>query len=285
MNAMSTDAHEPQANLSGQTALVTGASGGLGRAFALALAEAGARVAVTARTAGALAETADMVKRAGGDALAIPGDVAASDDVARVVRTVESQLGPIDILINNAGVVGPLGYDWQVDPNDWWRTFEINLQGPFRCARAVVPSMITRKRGRIINVSSGAGFSRLPQMGAYCASKAALTQWTKTLAEDIKAHGIVVFAFGPGFVSTTPMGARATASDTPKALTDLFQALLSQGRAVPIERCARMLLFLVSGRADALSGRFIRAQDDERDLVVRAAEIQRDDLHTVTLRA
>jgi NAD(P)-dependent dehydrogenase (short-subunit alcohol dehydrogenase family) len=143
---------------------VTGGGDGLGRAFALALAKAGARVAVTRRRAEPLAETAELVERGRGRALAFPGDVSAPDAVTRVVSTAESQLGPIDILVNNAGVVGPLGYDWQADPEAWWRTFEVNVLGSFRCAREVLAGMVARRRGRIVNVSSGAAFNRLPRI-------------------------------------------------------------------------------------------------------------------------
>jgi NAD(P)-dependent dehydrogenase (short-subunit alcohol dehydrogenase family) len=281
---LSSDASNSQVDLTGQVALVTGGGGGLGRAFALALASAGARVAVTARTAEPLEQTAELVERDGGRALAIPGDVTAPDAVTRVVTIAESELGPIDILVNGAGVVGPLGCDWHIDPEDWWRAFEVNVLGSFRCAREVLAGMVTRKRGRIVNVSSGAAFNRLPQMGAYCATKAAVTQWTKILAEDTRAHGIVVFAFHPGAVRTSMLAHLTGSPDVPKEVGDRFRALVSQGRDTPIERCAHMLLFLVSGRADALSGRLIRAQDNEEELVRRAEEIQRDDLHTVTLR-
>jgi NAD(P)-dependent dehydrogenase (short-subunit alcohol dehydrogenase family) len=280
---MSADPSHPLVDLTGQGALVTGGGRGLGRAFAIALAKAGAHVAVTARTAEPLAETVAMVERAGGRALAIPGDASAPDAVAHVVRAAESQLGPVDILVNNAVAVGPLGYDWEVDLEDWWRTFEINVRGPFLCARAVLPGMVKRQRGRIVNISTGAGFGRLPQMDAYCATKAALTQWTKCLAADIQAHGVTVFAFHPGMVRTSMLD-HLTSPDVPNAVQAVFHSLLSQGRDVPIERSAQMLLFLVSGRADALSGRFIRAQDNDEELVRRAEEIRRDDLHVVTLR-
>lgn len=281
---MSTDASHTQVDLTGQVALVTGGGGDLGRAFSLALARAGARVALTGRTLGPLAETAELVDRGGGLALPIPGDVTAPDAVTRVVTTAESQLGPIDILVNSAGVVGPLGYDWHADPEDWWRTFEVNVLGSFRCAREVLAGMAARRRGRIVNVSSGAAFNRLPRMAAYCATKAAVTQWTKILAEDTRAHGIAVFAFHPGAVRTSMLAGLTESPDVPREVGDMFRAVLNQGRDTPIERCAQMLLFLVSGRADALSGRFIRAQDNEDELVHRAEEIQRNDLHTVTLR-
>ena len=208
----------------------------------------------------------------------------APDAVTRVVRTAESRLGPIDLLVNNAAILGPLGYDWEIAPEDWWRAFEINVLGSFRCAREVLAGMVTRKRGRIVNVSSGAGFNRLPQMSAYCATKAALTQWTKVLAEDTRAHGIAVFAFTPGLVRTEMVSHVTGSPEVPKLLGDRFRDVLSQGGDTPIERSAQMLLFLASGKADALSGRFIRAQDSEEDLVSRADVIQANDLHTVTLR-
>jgi NAD(P)-dependent dehydrogenase (short-subunit alcohol dehydrogenase family) len=281
---LSIDVRDSKIDLAGQVALVTGAGGGLGRAFALALARAGARVALTARTAEALAETAELVERGRRRALAIPGDVTAPLDVTRVVSTAEAQLGPIDILVNNAGVMGPVGYDWHAEPEEWWRTFEVNVLGSFRCAREVLAGMVARRRGRIVNVSSGAAFNRLPRMAAYGATKAAVAQWTKILAEDTRAHGISVFAFHPGFVRTSMVMSLIESPDVPKELGDMFRPLLDQERDTPIERCAQMLLFLVSGRADALSGRFIRAQDNEDELMRRAEEIQRNDLHTVTLR-
>lgn len=283
---MSTDAGATHVDLTGQVALVTGGGRGLGRAYALALAAAGAKVAVMARTKAQLAETVQLVERAGGCAMAIPGDVSAPDQVAHVVATAEQHLGPVDILVNNAGfhVPGSLGHDWEVDPEGWWHTFEINLRGPFLCARAVLPGMIQRKRGRIVNLSSLSAFNARPLMDALCASKAALTHWTRCLAADTQAHGIAVFAFVPGGVRTPGREYLATAPEVPKEIGDEFRAGFSRGEDIPIDRSAHMLLFLVSGRADALSGRCIRVNDDEEELVRRAEEIQRDDLHILTLR-
>jgi NAD(P)-dependent dehydrogenase (short-subunit alcohol dehydrogenase family) len=281
---MTTETGRTPVDLAGQVALVTGGGRGLGRAFALALAGAGARVAVTARTAGQLTETVEMVERAGGRALAIPGDVAEPGAAARAVGTAESALGPLDILVNNAGVTGPVGHDWSVDPGDWWRTFEVNVRGPFLYARAVLPGMLARRRGRIVNISSGAAFSRPPRMAVYSATKAALTQWTRCLAREVEGQGVVVLAFSPGFVRT-PMTEHLLGSpDVPKETGDHFRAALKERRDTPIARSVEMLLFLVSGRADALSGRFVHVKDDEEALVRRAPEIVRDDLHVPGLR-
>jgi NAD(P)-dependent dehydrogenase (short-subunit alcohol dehydrogenase family) len=267
-------------DLTNQVALVTGGGDGLGRAFALALAKAGAVVAVTGRRAEPLAETVVMIERSGGRALAIPTDVTSADEVTRAVQTVEATLGPIDILVNNAGIVGPVDVDWRTDADDWWRPFEVNVLGSFRCAREVLPGMIERRRGRIVNVSSPAAFTTYPFMAAYGASKAAITQWTKRLAAETRAYGVAVFAFNPGAVRT-PMFASLLESPV---VGQMFQDTLDQGRDTPIERVAEKLLFLVSGRADALSGRFIGIQDNEDDLLRRVEEIQRNDLYTVTLR-
>ena len=143
---MSDDPSTP-GDLTGQVALVTGGGRGLGRAFAIELAKTGVRVAVTGRTAEPLAETVELIERAGGQALAVPSDVSEPEAVAHVVRTAESQLGLVDILVNNAGTVGALGYDWEVDPEEWWHTFEVNVRGPFLYARAVLPGMVKRQRG------------------------------------------------------------------------------------------------------------------------------------------
>jgi 3-oxoacyl-[acyl-carrier protein] reductase len=273
-------ANEKAVDLTGQVALVTGGGDGLGRAFALALAKAGTVVAVTGRRAEPLAETVAMIERSGGLALAIPTDVTTATEVTRAVHTVEANVGPIDILVNNAGIVGPVDVDWRADPDDWWRTFEVNVLGSFRCVREVLPGMIARKRGRIVNVSSMAAFTPNPCMAAYSASKAAVTQWTKRLAAETRAHGVAVFAFNPG-MARTPMFANLLESPV---VGPMFQGFLDQGRDTPIERVAEWLVFLVSGRADALSGRFIGVQDNEDDLLRRAEEIQRNDLHAVTLR-
>jgi NAD(P)-dependent dehydrogenase (short-subunit alcohol dehydrogenase family) len=283
---MSTTPGETPIDLTGQVALVTGGGRGLGRAFALALAAAGAKVAVMARTAAQLAETVQLVERAGGCALALPGDVSAPGEVAHVVTTAEQQLGPVDLLVNNAGfhVAGSLGHDWEVDPEGWWHTFEINLRGPFLCARAVLPGMVQRKRGRIVNVSSHAAFTPRPLLDALCTSKAALTHWTRCLAADTQAHGIAVFAFAPGLVRTFGSEYLSTAPEVPQEVGDSFRTRFSQGEDMPIARAAQMLLFLVSGRADALSGRFILVQDKEEELVRRTEEIRREDLHILTLR-
>ena len=135
-----------------------------------------------------------------------------------------------------------------------------------------------------MNISSGAAFNSFPQMAVYCATKAALTHWTNCLARETQAQGVVVFAYAPGFVRTPGTEYLTESSDVPNETGDYFRAFLNERRDTPIARSAQLLHFLVSGRADALSGRFIHARDDEEALVRRADEILRDNLHVLAVR-
>ena len=168
-------------DLNGRVAFVTGGGRGLGRNFARALARAGAAVAITARSKDQLDETIRLIEGVGGKIVVLPADVSDQDAVEQAVARTKQQFGPIDLLVNNAGVGGPGAPEWEVDPGQWWRTIEINLRGPFLCIRAVLPGMIARRRGSIINLSSGAAHRLFPYLGAYSASKAALTHWTNQL--------------------------------------------------------------------------------------------------------
>src|SRR6266571_4968570 len=145
--------------LEGGVALVTGAGRGLGRAFSIGLAAAGMRVAAVARSADQIAETAHLIEEAGGTAIALCADVTDPLAVRRMAEEARERLGPIDLLINNAGSGGPFGPTWEADPTDWWRCFETNVRGPFLCCRAIVPGMIRAGRGRIIKSQAAQGLA------------------------------------------------------------------------------------------------------------------------------
>jgi NAD(P)-dependent dehydrogenase (short-subunit alcohol dehydrogenase family) len=263
----------------GSVALVTGAGRGLGRAFAIALAENDFRLALTARTAAEIDETAEAIARAGGRAIAIPGDVTERQAVERAIATAEEELGPIDVLINNAGVLtgGLIG---TLDPDEWWRDVGINLRGPFLFANAVVPGMIARGRGRIINLASGAGLRGVETGAAYCVSKAALIRLSEIIALETTRHGIATFAVDPGTVRT-PMNLRFMESEEMRRrspdVAAWFEQLFAEGGDMPIERPVQLVLALASGRADALSGCFLSVEDDLDALVANAERIQRDE--------
>jgi NAD(P)-dependent dehydrogenase (short-subunit alcohol dehydrogenase family) len=257
--------------------LITGGGRGLGRAFAQALAQAGAKVAVTARSEFELAQTAELIEQAGGRALALPADVTDRHAIARVVATTEGQLGPIDVLINSAGSFKVLGPVAQVDPDEWWREVEINLRGPFLCAQAVLPGMIMRRRGRIINLTSEAGLQGIETVSAYGASKTALIRLSETLAEETRPYGITILAVHPGTVRT-PMNDYVIASPQVRERAPMvqqwFQQLYREGHDTPIEQAVEFVVRLALGRADALSGCYLSVDDDLESLLVRAEAIQ-----------
>ena len=261
-------------------ALITAAGRGLGQAFAIALAAHGFQVAVTARTEAEIYATAAQIERAGGRAIAIPGDVTSQQAVERIVARSETELGPIDLLVNNAGTLRALGVIAEIDADEWWREIEINLRGAFLFAHAVLPGMIARRRGRIINVASGAGLEAVATGSAYCVSKAAFIRLSESIALETTSYGIATFAIHPGTVRT-PMNAYVHDSDEAgrraPEVQGWFRQLYAEGRDTPIERPVELVLTLASGRADALSGCFVDVRDDLDTLVSQAESIQREE--------
>jgi NAD(P)-dependent dehydrogenase (short-subunit alcohol dehydrogenase family) len=269
-----------------QVALITGGGRGLGRAFAEALAQAGVTVALVARSENELRDVAQTIEQAGGRALTFAADVTDRQAIEQVVAEIEQRLGRIDLLINSADSFRALGLIAESDPDDWWREVEINVRGPFLCTRAVLPGMVARGRGRIINIASAAGLRALPTTSAYCLSKTAVIRFSESLAVEYGERGVRAFAMHPGTVRT-PMTNYIVESDEigqrAPWVQQWFQQLYRDGADTPIERSVELLLFLASGQADALSGRFIDVDDDLDALVRQAEAIQRDDLYTLRL--
>jgi NAD(P)-dependent dehydrogenase (short-subunit alcohol dehydrogenase family) len=270
-------------NLAGQVAIVTGSGRGLGRVMAQTLAASGAAVAVVGRSASHLDETVKAIEKANGRAMAFVADVTDWLAVEQMAQQVEQQFGPVDILVNNAGVVGVPGPVWESDPDAWWDVMDVNVKGVFLCSQAVLPGMVRRRQGRIINVSSLAGAIPIAFGSAYCVSKAALLHFTNCLAAEVKEHDLAVFAMSPGTVRSD-MTDYLISSDEGQKWMPWFADIFAEGRDLPPEAGANLVAFLASGAADALSGRFIQASDDVVDMVRRTDDIQRDDLHALRLR-
>lgn len=267
--------------LGGQVAIVTGGGRGLGRAYAQALAKAGATLAITDRTEAELKETVELIEETGGIATAFTADVTDRSAMAQVIDEVETKFGPVDILVNNAAVITPLGYDWEVDLDDWWRTMEINVRGPYLCMQLVLPGMMTRRRGRIVNCTSGAAYGIHPYGTAYVTSKAALSQLTNHMAAGVKEYGISIFALAPSG-STAMIKILATSANVPEQINAHFaEALVDGGRT---QESVQMLLFLLSGQVDSLTGRHISRSDSIDELLRRTNEIVGDDLYTLRRR-
>ncbi len=254
----------PEGELRGRVALVTGGGRGIGRNVALELAAAGASVAVAARSAVEIQETADEV---GG--VAIECDVSDRAAVERMVEQVESARGRLDLLVANAGMsVAENRAAWELEPADWWRVFEVNVLGVYLCCRAVIPGMLARGGGRIVNVASGAAY--LPGLAstAYSSSKAAVHRFSETLARQLEPHGIPVFSISPGLVRTR--------------MTEGFR---EDAPWTPPELAPRLVRALASGRLDRLAGRYLHAEhDDVDDLAARSDEILSEDLNAIRLR-
>ena len=256
--------------LSGQVALVTGGGRGIGANIARELADAGMRVAVAARTRGQVESVAAEI---GGVALEV--DVSDEASVTRMVEEVERELGPVDLLVNNAGIAqswegSPIWED--DDPAAWWHVFEVNVLGTYLCCRRVLPGMVERGRGRIVNTGSGGGYLPVTpgRVGptAYGPSKAALYRLGEVLAAQLADHGVAVFTISPGLVRT--------------ALTD---SLGDDAPWTPPELAPRLVRALASGRADRLAGRYIHAEhDDIEDLITRADEIVENDANSIRLK-
>ena len=244
-------------------ALVTGGGRGIGASIARELADAGMRVAVTARTADQVEQVAAEI---GG--LALVGDVARREDVDGWVDRVEAELGPIELLVANAGIGVHEERAWELEPEEWWRVLEVNVLGPYLCCRSVIPAMLERGGGRIVLTGSGAAYLPGSSNSAYGASKAALWRFGETLAGQLRESGISVFVFSPGLVRTE--------------MTERFGDDMPW---TPPELAPRLVRVLASGRADALAGRYLHAEhDDIEDLIERADEIVENDLNAIRLQ-
>ena len=241
--------------LENQVAIVTGAGRGIGRATALALAQSGAAVVLAARSGDEITSVADEIKyNGGGAALAIPTDVSDMAEVDHLLVLTLRAFGRIDILVNNAAAIHPLGRVWETSPFEWQRLIATNVLGPYFCARVVLPHMLERGSGRIVNVSSAVAEINLEGASAYNASKAALERFSGTLAAEVKETGIAVTTFRPGIVDTQM---QADIRQTPAALLPkvaAFQAYQERGQLLPPDRAAEAILWLASHFAHDTNG-------------------------------
>lgn len=244
-------------------AVITGAGRGLGRATAEALAAAGASVVLAARTEAEINLLADQIKARGGAALAIPTDVTRTAAVDSLVTLTIRAFRRIDILVNNAGLVSPVGRTWEVDPRRWQRLLEVNIVGPYLCARAMLPQMLDRGSGRIINVTSGAASSNVVGWSAYCASKAALDRFTGVLAAELEGSGVVAAGVSPGLVDSDMQAEIRRATRTAFPRVEEFRAYQARGQLRPPEEPARLIVWLASRFGADQNGAILRLDDDE----------------------
>jgi NAD(P)-dependent dehydrogenase (short-subunit alcohol dehydrogenase family) len=238
--------------------VVTGASQGLGKAIAREFVKEGAHVGLCARDKkllNAAAVDLEMLKSAGQQILAAPCDVSVEGDVEQFFDAVRSRLGPVNVLINNAGIYGPKGESEKVDFREWLRAVEINLYGTFLPCRFAIREMKELRRGKIINLSGGGATAPLPRISAYAASKAAVVRLTETLAEELREFSIDVNAIAPGALNTRLL--EEVLSAGPHAVgEEFYQKSLQQRESggVPLEKAARLCIYLASELSDGITG-------------------------------
>lgn len=249
--------------LQDRTAIITGGGRGIGEAIALAFGREGAQLMLAARTVSELERTAEKVRQSGGKVQFIQADVSNQRDVTRMVDETVKAYGVVEILVNAAGVYGPIGQLVEVDLDEWVSALQVNLIGTLYSCRAVLPYMIGQRRGKMINFSGGGASSPLPRFTAYGVSKTAVVRLTETLAEEVKPYGIDVNAIAPGMVDTRLQDAVLAAGDRAGELFSRIKRLRETGESgTPPGLAAELAVFLASADSDGLTGKLISAPHD-----------------------
>lgn len=245
-------------NLSGKNVLITGAGRGIGRAIALRCASEGARVVLLARTGSELTETSDQISSIGGESHPFVCDISSVESVKDAVSFAREKCGRVDVLVNNAGIQPPIGPFAAADIREWERNVEVNLFGAVHVTSAVLPEMISRKKGKIINLSGGGSTSPRPNFSAYAVSKTAIVRLTETLAIELAEFQIDVNAISPGAVNTKMLEEVLTAGALAgKEVNDAEKRKESGGDAPDL--AADLVCFLASDESDGITGKLISA--------------------------
>jgi 3-oxoacyl-[acyl-carrier protein] reductase len=272
--------------LDGKAAIVTGASQGFGFAVAGAFLDEGADVLICSRGGEALEKArAALAARAkpGKRVLAVSADVSRPADADRIAAEALKGFGRVDVLVNNAGVYGPMGAIEDVDWADWARAVEINLMGTVLPCRAVLPHFKKNGSGKIINLSGGGATAPLPRISAYAASKAAVVRFTETLAEEVRENRIDVNAVAPGALNTRLLE-EVLAAGAEKVGADFYKKSLKQKEegGAPLEKGSALCVFLASAASDGLTGKLLSALWDPWDtLPARLPALGKSDIYTL----
>ena len=269
--------------LQDQVAIVTGGGRGIGREICGAFAAEGALVAVVARTEDQVSETVRRIVDDGGWAIGVGADVTDLAAVEAMVERVESELGPVALLVNNAGsnsVPGPLA---EADPIAWWRDVAINLLGPFHTCRTVLPRMLARGEGRIINMTGAGRDTPRAYLSAYGSSKAAVVRLTETLDRELGESGVRAFSMSPGLVRTAMNEALITGGAMKRWFPDMLDSF-DHGRDVSPTMAGALAMEIASGRLDELRGRLFDVTDNLEEVLAQKDRILAEDLKTLRIR-
>lgn len=267
--------------LKDKISIITGGSRGIGKAIATAFAKEGSNLVLVSRTMSELEATKREIESLSATRVEIfRGDVSQPREVEELVEFTLKEFASVDILVNCAGVPGPIGLTCDIDTEKWLETFLINLYGTFLCIKVVFPIMIKNKRGKIINLSGGGAVSPRPRFSAYSASKGAVVRLTETLAEEVKEYNIYINAISPGAVNTKMLD---TVLEAGEAAGEEFVRAIKQKQegGTPPERAAELSLFLASSKSDGLTGRLISAVwDNWREIPQHLNKIMASDIYT-----
>ncbi len=268
--------------LDGETVLITGGGRGIGEATAHAFARAGANLVLMARTQSEIERVAVQTAAWGAMSLAVAGDVSRREDVERMVNAAVKKFGRADVLVNAAGIYGPIGPLVENDMEEWAKAIEINLLGTVYSMHAVLPHMIARRKGVVINFSGGGAVSPFPRFSAYSTSKAAVVRLTETVAEEVKEFGIRVNAIAPGAVNTRLLDqVLAAGEQAGKEFHAKARQQKANGGTLP-EKAAELAVFLALPAAAGVTGRLISALwDDWKSLPEHAEELDRSAMFTL----
>mgnify|MGYP001466655803 CR=1 FL=1 len=246
--------------LQNKIAIITGAGRGLGRSVALAFCREGASVVLSSRSAEEVEHVAEELRALRKQAIAVPADVSREDEVDRLVRTTLETYGTVDILVNNAGSRGPIGPLQETSLADWEETLRVNLTSAFLCSKAVLPTLMEKRQGKIINVATT--LNPRPNLTPYMVAKAGMIQLTKQLSRELKEFHIQVNAVHPGVMDTQMQEEIRMAG--PQAIgTDMFDRLKEEGILHAPSEPAKLILYLASAAADGINGEYLSFDDKE----------------------
>lgn len=270
-------------DLKNAVALITGGARGIGKEIALAYAKCGCHLCLVDVLEKELEEAATQLRALGINILAVHADITDKEQVAFFVEKAESELGPIDILVNNAATFSVVAPVWEADPDKWFKDIRVNLYGTFLLCHEAGKRMVERKSGYILNMVSGGGVGDPhPYRTNYATSKAAAMRLTEGLAQEIGPHGVKVFAMAPPAI-LSEMTKFLMDDPGSKKWNPGFKGFFDRGEDSPIEIVPRLAVNLVSGRADALTGRYFDARMGFDEIMADTEAILEEDKWTLRI--
>lgn len=269
--------------LQDKVSIITGGSMGIGKAIATAFAKEGSSLVLVSRTKSELEATKQELENFTSKVEVFEADVSREKEVTDMVDFTLEKFTTVDVLVNCAGILGPMGFTTDIDSEKWVQTININVYGTFLCIKAVLPIMLKNKRGKILNFAGGGGDTPRPRFSAYSTSKAAVIRLTETLAEEVNEYSIDINAIAPGPVGTRMLYQRLEAPVDTIGKVEAAKAIQYQREGgVPREKVAELAVFLASPESDGLSGRLIKLLSDNwKDIPQHLGDIRSSDIYTM----